>query len=186
MPLCDEIVWAKYSVFKFWPAIAIPPPTVLDVVFRRQHEQTDICLRFRQNKLTPRNRSRTILALNCRYKYEEEEGPKATWPGSSTTRASPTVRRCCGRSAEANPSGCLPSRTSRWAFNYNVETFGDQKKICYCGAGKCSGLIVSQTTMLTTSYIDMLLDMNSLARVIQFISERGYLAHLIDRLLKVT
>ncbi|KAL1398503.1 hypothetical protein pipiens_008905 [Culex pipiens pipiens] len=57
MPLCDEIVWAKYSVFKFWPAIAIPPPTVLDVVFRRQHEQTDICLRFRQNKLTPRNRA---------------------------------------------------------------------------------------------------------------------------------
>ncbi|EDS35628.1 set domain protein [Culex quinquefasciatus] len=26
-------------------------------------------------------------------------------------------------------------------FNYNFETFGDQKKICHCGAAKCSGLI---------------------------------------------
>ncbi|EDS43877.1 set domain protein [Culex quinquefasciatus] len=35
------IVWAKYSVFMFWPVIAIPPPAVLDV-----DEQTDIYLRF--------------------------------------------------------------------------------------------------------------------------------------------
>ncbi|XP_038118499.1 histone-lysine N-methyltransferase NSD2 [Culex quinquefasciatus] len=29
-------------------------------------------------------------------------------------------------------------------FNYNFETFGDQKKICQCCASKCPGLIVSQ------------------------------------------
>ncbi|XP_039453659.1 probable histone-lysine N-methyltransferase Mes-4 [Culex pipiens pallens] len=46
MPLYNEIVWAKYSVFKFWPALTIPPPAVPDVVFRRQHERTDICVRF--------------------------------------------------------------------------------------------------------------------------------------------
>ncbi|KAL9696163.1 hypothetical protein quinque_015448 [Culex quinquefasciatus] len=38
--------------------------------------------------------------------------------------------------------------------------------------------------MLALSCIDMLLDMDSLASVIQFISKRGYLAHLIDSLLK--
>ncbi|EDS38420.1 wolf-Hirschhorn syndrome candidate 1 [Culex quinquefasciatus] len=31
-------------------------------------------------------------------------------------------------------------------FNYNFETFGDQKKICHCGASKCCGLIVSEGT----------------------------------------
>ncbi|KAL1378094.1 hypothetical protein pipiens_015818, partial [Culex pipiens pipiens] len=36
----------------------------------------------------------------------------------------------------------------------------------------------------TSASTDMLLDMDLLTSVIQFISERGYLAHLIDNLLK--
>ncbi|XP_055585632.1 nuclear pore complex protein Nup205-like [Uranotaenia lowii] len=38
--------------------------------------------------------------------------------------------------------------------------------------------------MLSLSCIDMLLDMDSMINVIQFISKRGYLTHLIDSLLK--
>ncbi|XP_055523518.1 nuclear pore complex protein Nup205 [Wyeomyia smithii] len=38
--------------------------------------------------------------------------------------------------------------------------------------------------MLALSCIDMLLDMDSMTNVIQFISKRGYLSHLIDSLLK--
>ncbi|KAL1402797.1 hypothetical protein pipiens_019640 [Culex pipiens pipiens] len=42
MPLYNEIVWAKYSAFKFWPALTIALPADPDVVFRRQHKQKDI------------------------------------------------------------------------------------------------------------------------------------------------
>lgn len=38
--------------------------------------------------------------------------------------------------------------------------------------------------MLAFSCIDMLLDINSMANFIQFISRRGYLAHLVDSLYK--
>ncbi|XP_058819266.1 nuclear pore complex protein Nup205 [Topomyia yanbarensis] len=38
--------------------------------------------------------------------------------------------------------------------------------------------------MLALSCVDMLLDMDSMTNVIQFISKRGYLSHLIDSLLK--
>ncbi|KAL1377210.1 hypothetical protein pipiens_004219 [Culex pipiens pipiens] len=44
--LYDEIVWAKYSMIKFWPALTMPPPAVPDLVFRRKHEQTDIYVHF--------------------------------------------------------------------------------------------------------------------------------------------
>ncbi|KAL1399068.1 hypothetical protein pipiens_008496 [Culex pipiens pipiens] len=46
MHLYDEIVWAKYSMIKFWPALKISPPAVPVVVFRRKHEKTDIYVHF--------------------------------------------------------------------------------------------------------------------------------------------
>ncbi|XP_053698668.1 nuclear receptor binding SET domain protein [Sabethes cyaneus] len=46
MPLYNEVVWAKYSNFRFWPALTVPPPAVPDSVLRWQHEESDICILF--------------------------------------------------------------------------------------------------------------------------------------------
>ncbi|XP_055616914.1 nuclear receptor binding SET domain protein isoform X2 [Toxorhynchites rutilus septentrionalis] len=46
MPLYNEIVWAKYSNFRFWPALTVPPPEIPDFALRRQHEPSDICIIF--------------------------------------------------------------------------------------------------------------------------------------------
>ncbi|XP_055551552.1 nuclear receptor binding SET domain protein isoform X2 [Wyeomyia smithii] len=46
MPLYNEVVWAKYSNFRFWPALTVPPPAIPDSVLRWQHEGSDICILF--------------------------------------------------------------------------------------------------------------------------------------------
>lgn len=46
MPLYNEIVWAKYSLFRFWPAMTVPPPMVPDNLKLLSHEKWDICVRF--------------------------------------------------------------------------------------------------------------------------------------------
>lgn len=46
MPLYNEVVWAKYGIFRFWPAITVPPPMVPDNIEQVQHEKWDICVRF--------------------------------------------------------------------------------------------------------------------------------------------
>ncbi|EDS33766.1 set domain protein [Culex quinquefasciatus] len=46
MHLYDKIVWAKYSMSKFWSALNISPPAVSVVVFRRKHEKTDIYVHY--------------------------------------------------------------------------------------------------------------------------------------------
>ncbi|XP_058813467.1 nuclear receptor binding SET domain protein [Topomyia yanbarensis] len=46
MPLYNEVVWAKYFNFRFWPAFIVPPPVIPDFMHRRQHEESDICILF--------------------------------------------------------------------------------------------------------------------------------------------
>ncbi|XP_065084451.1 nuclear receptor binding SET domain protein isoform X2 [Ochlerotatus camptorhynchus] len=46
MPLYNEIVWAKYSHFRFWPAMTVPPPMVPENLKQLPHEKWDICVRF--------------------------------------------------------------------------------------------------------------------------------------------
>ncbi|XP_058458140.1 nuclear receptor binding SET domain protein-like [Malaya genurostris] len=46
MPLYNEVVWAKYSHFRFWPALIVPPPMVPEFMHRRPHEVWDICIKF--------------------------------------------------------------------------------------------------------------------------------------------
>ncbi|EAT37498.1 AAEL010526-PA [Aedes aegypti] len=62
-----------------------------------------------------------------------------------------------------------------------VQSFGDKLIDILCH--DCTGGL-DICKMLALSCIDMLLDMDSMANVIQFISKRGYLSHLIDSLLK--
>nr|XP_029730196.1 LOW QUALITY PROTEIN: probable histone-lysine N-methyltransferase Mes-4 [Aedes albopictus] len=46
MPLYNEVVWAKYGAYRFWPAITVPPPMVPENVELDSHKQWDICIRF--------------------------------------------------------------------------------------------------------------------------------------------
>ncbi|XP_019530030.3 nuclear pore complex protein Nup205 [Aedes albopictus] len=62
-----------------------------------------------------------------------------------------------------------------------VQSFGDKLIDILCH--DCTGGL-DICKMLALSCVDMLLDMVSMANVIQFISKRGYLSHLIDSLLK--
>ncbi|XP_065083337.1 nuclear pore complex protein Nup205 [Ochlerotatus camptorhynchus] len=62
-----------------------------------------------------------------------------------------------------------------------VQSFGDKLIDILCH--DCTGGL-DICKMLALSCVDMLLDMDSMANVIQFISKRGYLSHLIDSLLK--
>ncbi|KAL1399700.1 hypothetical protein pipiens_007992 [Culex pipiens pipiens] len=176
MPLYDVIVWAKYSVFMFWPVIAIPPPAVLDV-----DEQTDIYLHFigmhdfgwinwrriylyhegdldSLAKVTRSSASNESSTRHWRPNGSDRAGGHPPWYVGEVINNEELARRIkqkqdqkvenyyfltmntelttdsgpkgnVARSAEANTWGCLPSRTSRRAFNYNFETFGDQK-IC--------------------------------------------------------
>lgn len=62
-----------------------------------------------------------------------------------------------------------------------VQSFGDKLIDILCH--DCTGGM-DICKMLALSCVDMLLDMESMTNVIQFISKRGYLSHLIDSLLK--
>lgn len=46
MPLYNEVVWAKYSAFRFWPALTVPPPDVPEPLQRKPHAPSDICVKF--------------------------------------------------------------------------------------------------------------------------------------------
>ncbi|XP_055585107.1 nuclear receptor binding SET domain protein isoform X2 [Uranotaenia lowii] len=46
MPLYNEIVWAKYGSYRFWPALIVPPPMIPDQMLTVQHNEWDICIKF--------------------------------------------------------------------------------------------------------------------------------------------
>lgn len=82
-------------------------------------------------------------------------------------------------STSDRPSGAVPSSTQM-----AIEVFhaaGD--KIIDILCHDCTGGH-DVCKMLALSCIDMLLDVDSMINFIQFISRRGYLAHLVDSLVK--
>jgi PWWP domain/AWS domain len=46
MPLYNEIVWAKYSIHRWWPAIILPPPVVPEIMLKKQRSAFEFCIRF--------------------------------------------------------------------------------------------------------------------------------------------
>ncbi|KAL1401640.1 hypothetical protein pipiens_020005 [Culex pipiens pipiens] len=143
--ICEELDSGRMPLLMFWPVIAIPPPAVLNV-----DEQTDIYLRFIG--------MHAFGWINWRriYLYHEGDLDSVTdlKRSGNMERYNEAVRvaRQIFERLQAEKSHAQESASDDLSFklpmtyNYNFETFGDQKKICWCGAGKCSELIVSQGT----------------------------------------
>ncbi|KAJ6642113.1 putative histone-lysine N-methyltransferase Mes-4 [Pseudolycoriella hygida] len=45
-PLYGEVVWVKYSSYRFWPAIVVPPPNIPSRVQCQMRYEHDLCIRF--------------------------------------------------------------------------------------------------------------------------------------------
>lgn len=45
-PLYGEIVWAKYSNCKWWPAVVVPPACIPHAVDLQMHTDHDLCVKF--------------------------------------------------------------------------------------------------------------------------------------------
>lgn len=46
MPLYGEMVWAKFNIFRWWPAIILPPTEIPKNIARKTHNPSDFVVRF--------------------------------------------------------------------------------------------------------------------------------------------
>ncbi|TMW41095.1 hypothetical protein DOY81_013825, partial [Sarcophaga bullata] len=46
MPLYGEMVWAKFTTFRWWPAIILPPTEIPTNIARKSHNPSDFVVRF--------------------------------------------------------------------------------------------------------------------------------------------
>ena len=46
MPLYGEMVWAKFTTFRWWPAIILPPTEIPTNIVRKSHNPSDFVVRF--------------------------------------------------------------------------------------------------------------------------------------------
>lgn len=79
MPLYNEIVWARYGLFRFWPAITVPPPKVPENIEQKPHNPWDICIRFFGTN--------DYVWINRRRIYLYQEGDSDTNVDKKTTLA---------------------------------------------------------------------------------------------------
>uniref|UniRef100_A0A182YEQ0 Histone-lysine N-methyltransferase n=1 Tax=Anopheles stephensi TaxID=30069 RepID=A0A182YEQ0_ANOST len=79
MPLYNEIVIAKMGIYRWWPALTVPPSEIPERVLQKPHKPSDICVKFFNTyDMCWLNRKRMYL-----YQHEDSENLGEGKSGSS-------------------------------------------------------------------------------------------------------